>query len=231
TDSKSRPREPPDRGLGPRARGLGPVPSRSADPDVDGVDPLLLRGVRDLLRGLHRRVRGGLVLRGLHDHPAGRLRDGLRTREVRERDDDVVIRRVDVRDPPFRHGAPPPGAGASGPCGAGGWGPASPSAAGSGGGAPGRAGCMSLLIGDRGSYTIPPSSVRVTRYPGTVTRRGPIGTCPWTMNCRAWCGVNARPLTNARVWSRRERTASTSRPRTSSRVAPSVGRRPSRPRR
>src|SRR2546426_11648567 len=51
------------------------------------------------------------------------------------------------------------------------------------------------------------------------------------MNCRAWCGVNARPFTNARVWSRRERTASTSRPRTSSRVAPSVGRRPSRPRR
>src|SRR5439155_6747370 len=51
------------------------------------------------------------------------------------------------------------------------------------------------------------------------------------MNCRAWCGVNARPLTNARVWSRRERTASTSRPRTSSRVAPSVGRRPRRPRR
>src|SRR6058998_587214 len=51
------------------------------------------------------------------------------------------------------------------------------------------------------------------------------------MNCRAWCGVNASPFTNARVWSRRERTASTSRPRTSSRVAPSVGSRPSRPRR
>src|SRR5438445_3692870 len=78
---------------------------------------------------------------------------------------------------------------------------------------------------------IPPSSVRVTRYPGTVTRREPIATCPCTMNWRAWWGVNARPLTNARVWSRRERTASTSRARTSSRLAPSVGRSPSRPRR
>src|SRR3989304_3899562 len=49
------------------------------------------------------------------------------------------------------------------------------------------------------------------------------------MNCRACRGVKARPLRNVRVGSRRERTASTSRARTSSRVVPSRGRRPIRP--
>src|SRR2546422_1783704 len=78
---------------------------------------------------------------------------------------------------------------------------------------------------------IPPCSLRVIGYRGTVTRREPIATCRWTMNCRAWWGVNASPFTNARVWSRRERTASTSRARTSSRLAPPGGRSPSRPRR
>src|SRR3990172_6386422 len=49
------------------------------------------------------------------------------------------------------------------------------------------------------------------------------------MTCRACRGVKARPLRNVRVCSRRERTASTSRARTSSRVVPSRGRRPIRP--
>src|SRR5256712_8204844 len=49
------------------------------------------------------------------------------------------------------------------------------------------------------------------------------------MNCRAWRGVKARPLRNVSVWRRRERIASTSRARTSSRVVPSIGRSPRRP--
>src|SRR6059036_3335630 len=49
------------------------------------------------------------------------------------------------------------------------------------------------------------------------------------MNCRACRGVKARPLRNVRVWRRRDRIASTSRARTSSRVVPSRGRSPRRP--
>src|SRR6184192_3160821 len=51
------------------------------------------------------------------------------------------------------------------------------------------------------------------------------------MNCLACRGVKARPLRNVSVWRRLDRIASTSRARTSSRVVPSSGRRPSRPRR
>src|SRR3990170_1600929 len=104
-------------------------------------------------------------------------------------------------------------------------------AGGTGTGAPGRAGWRSCAIGERGSYTIVPSSPRLTRYPGTSTRRPDTETWPCTMNCRAWRGVKARPFTNVKVWRRRERTASTSSARTSSRAAPSSGRSPSRPRR
>src|SRR2546425_4581437 len=49
------------------------------------------------------------------------------------------------------------------------------------------------------------------------------------MNCRACRGVKARPFRNVRVWSRRERIASTSSARTSSSVVPSSGRSPRRP--
>src|SRR6059036_3488344 len=49
------------------------------------------------------------------------------------------------------------------------------------------------------------------------------------MNCRACRGVKARPLRNVRVWRRRDRIASTSRARTSSRVVPSSGKSPRRP--
>src|SRR5438093_357141 len=49
------------------------------------------------------------------------------------------------------------------------------------------------------------------------------------MNCRACRGVKARPFRNVRVWSRRERIASTSRARTSSSVVPSSGKSPRRP--
>src|SRR5438105_15710284 len=111
-------------------------------------------------------------------------------------------------------------------------GPSSPSAA----GGPGiwpcwRTGCRSFEIGDRSSYVIPGSCVRLTRTPGIVTRRPPIDTWPWTMNCLACRGVKARPLRNVSVWRRLDRIASTSRARTSSRVVPSSGRRPRRPRR
>src|SRR5256884_5446169 len=109
-------------------------------------------------------------------------------------------------------------------------GPSSPSAA----GGPGiwpcwRTGCRSFEIGDRSSYVIPGSCVRLTRIPGIVTRRPPTDTWPCTMNCLACRGVKARPLRNVSVWSRRERMASTSSASTSSRVVPSRGRRPIRP--
>src|SRR5437773_1484675 len=111
-------------------------------------------------------------------------------------------------------------------------GPASPSAA----GGPGiwpcwRTGCRSFEIGDRSSYVIPGSCVRLTRTPGIVTRRPPIDTWPWTMNCLACRGVKARPLRNVSVWRRLDRIASTSSASTSSRVVPSRGRSPRRPRR
>src|SRR5947209_118205 len=51
------------------------------------------------------------------------------------------------------------------------------------------------------------------------------------MNCLACRGVKASPFRNVRVWSRRERTASTSSASTSSRVVPSRGKSPRRPRR
>src|SRR2546430_825710 len=105
-----------------------------------------------------------------------------------------------------------------------------PSAADGAGGCPVcRTGCKSLEMAERSSYVITFSSVRLTRTPGIVTRRPPTDTCPWTMNCRAWRGVKARPLRNVSVWSRRERIASTSSARTSSRVVPSSGRSPRRP--
>src|SRR2546429_2006514 len=105
-----------------------------------------------------------------------------------------------------------------------------PSAADGAGGCPVcRTGCKSLEIAERSSYVMTFSSVRLTRTPGIVTRRPPTDTWPWTMNCRAWRGVKARPLRNVSVWSRRERIASTSSARTSSRVVPSSGRSPRRP--
>src|SRR5438552_1236827 len=91
--------------LGPGTRGLRTVPARSAHADVDRIDALLLRGIRHAFRGLHRRVRRRLVLRRLHDHPAGRLRDRLGSGQIGQGDDDVVVRRVDVRDPPSWHGS------------------------------------------------------------------------------------------------------------------------------
>src|SRR5437016_197769 len=82
---------------------------------------------------------------------------------------------------------------------------------------------------DRSSYAITFSWVRLTRIPGIVTRRPPTDTCPCTMNCLACRGVKASPFRNVRVWSRRERTASTSSASTSSRVVPSRGKSPRRP--
>src|SRR3972149_38659 len=178
SDPEARAGEGADRGLGPGARGRGLVPARRADAHVDGVDPLLLRRVGHALRGLHRGVGRGLVLRGLHDHAARRLRDRLGPREVREGDDDVVVRRVDVRDAPLRHGQDPSGPPPSGGAGAS-PGPSSPSGAGGGAGIwdPGLAGWRSFAIGERSSYTITFSSVLVTMYPGTVTRRPSTDTC------------------------------------------------------
>src|SRR3990170_4325213 len=75
------------------------------------------------------------------------------------------------------------------------------------------------------------SSARLTMYPGIVIRRPATETWPWTMNCRACRGLNARPLRNVSVWRRRDRRASTSSARTSSRVVPSRGRSPRVPRR
>src|SRR5881296_543468 len=92
-----------------------------------------------------------------------------------------------------------------------------------------RTGCRSFEIGDRSSYVIPGSCVRLTRTPGIVTRRPPIDTWPWTMNCLACRGVKARPFRNVSVWRRRDRIASTSSARTSSSVVPSSGRSPRRP--
>src|SRR5436853_5282923 len=84
---------------------------------------------------------------------------------------------------------------------------------------------------DRSSYAITFSWVRLTRIPGIVTRRPPTDTCPCTMNCLACRGVKASPFRNVKVWSLRERIASTSRASTSSRVVPSRGSSPTRPRR
>src|SRR3989441_1362090 len=124
----------------------------------------------------------------------------------------------------------PLGVGAPGLSGSSGPSSSPPSAAVGAGGCPVcRTGCKSLEIADRSSYVMTFYSVRLTRTPGIVTRRPPTDTWPWTMNCRAWRGVKARPLRNVSVWSRRERIASTSRARTSSRVVPSSGRRPRRP--
>src|SRR5947209_5240206 len=122
------------------------------------------------------------------------------------------------------------GVGAPGSSGSSGPSSSPPSAAGGAGGCPVcRTGCKSLEIAERSSYVMTFSSVRLTRRPGIVTRRPPTDTWPWTMNCRAWRGVKASPLRNVSVWSRRERIASTSSARTSSRVVPSSGRSPRRP--
>src|SRR6266699_2633394 len=148
-----------------------------------------LRAVGYPLGGLHRGVRRGLVLRRLHDHASGRLRDRLGSRDVRERDDDVVVRRVDVRDSPARHGQAPSGLSGFGASGSGPSSSAPSSAASAAGGVGGwpccRTGCRSLEIADRSSYVITFSSVRLTRTPGIVTRRPPTDTWPWTMNCLA----------------------------------------------
>src|SRR6266511_2747570 len=232
-DPQARAGESADRGLGPGSGGLRLVPPRRAHPDVDRVDAFLLRGVRHALRGLHRGVRRGLVLRRLHDHASRGLRDRLGSRDVRERDDDVVVRRVDVRDPPARHGQAPSGFSGFGASGSGPSSSAPSSAASAAGGVGGwpccRTGWRPLEIADRSSYVITFSSVRLTRTPGIVTRRPPTDTCPWTMNCRACRGVKAKPFRNVIVCSRRERIASTSSARTSSRLVPSSGNSPSRP--
>src|SRR6266487_2308427 len=222
-----------DCGLRARARRLRLVPARRAHAHVDRVDAFLLRGVGNALGRLHRGVRRRLVLRRLDHHAACCLRDRLRSRDVREGDDDVVVRREDVGDTPTRHaqasfaGSDPGGPGSAG---------SSPSSAPSAAAGAGiwpvcRTGWRSLEIGERSSYVIPLSSVRLTRTPGIVTRRPPMETWPCTMNCRAWRGVKASPLRNVNVCSRRERIASTSSARTSSRLMPSSGNSPSRPRR
>src|SRR6266508_495250 len=74
-----------DRGLGSRSGRLRLVPSRRAHPDVDRVDAFLLRCFGDALRGLHRGVRRGLVLRRLGFRPLvfGALLCGLRRRRRR----------------------------------------------------------------------------------------------------------------------------------------------------
>src|SRR3990172_2422469 len=139
-----------DRGLGPGSVRLGAVAPGGAHADVQGVDPLLLRRVGDALRGPHRRVGRGLVLRRLDDHAARALRDRLGTGEVGDRDHDVVVGREDVRDAPL-HGcspSPPPASGAAGPSGA------------SEAGTPVRAGWRSFATGERGSYTMASSSSR-----------------------------------------------------------------------
>src|SRR5216110_427651 len=104
-DAQSGAGERADGRLGPGTRGLRTVPARSAHADVDRIDALLLRGIRHAFRSLHRRIRRRLVLRRLHDHPAGRLRDRLGSGQIGQGDDDVVVRRVDVRDPPSWHGS------------------------------------------------------------------------------------------------------------------------------
>src|SRR5438094_7871425 len=98
-DAQSGAGERADGRLGPGTRGLRTVPARSAHADVDRIDALLLRGIRHAFRGLHRRVRRRLVLRRLHDHPAGRLRARLGTGQIGQGNDDVVVRRLEVRDP------------------------------------------------------------------------------------------------------------------------------------
>src|SRR3989304_694420 len=209
SDSEARAGKGPDGCLRTGARGMGSVPAGRSDAHVDRGDALLLRGARDPLRGLHRCVRGRLVLRGLDDHASRGLRDRLRAGQIRERDDDVVVRRVDVRDAPLGHGsAPGPPSGGDGPsagrssAGGSSSGPASPAGPSGGGGGvrlPGRAGWGSFAIGERTSYTIAFSSVRLTRYPGIVTLRPSTGTCPWAMNLRARCGGKASPFRNAKV--------------------------------
>src|SRR5881396_1630913 len=233
-DPQAGPRQGADRGLRAGSRRLRLVAARGTHPDMDRVDPLLLRRIGDALRRLHRGVRRRLVFRGFDDHAACRLRDRLGARDVGQRDDDVVVRREDVGDAPARHDQAPFGAplGVGAPGSSGSSGPSSSprsAAVGAGGCPVCRTGCKSLEIAERSSYVMTFSSVRLTRRPGIVTRRPPTDTCPWTMNCRAWRGVKARPLRNVSVWSRRERIASTSRARTSSRVVPSSGRSPRRP--
>src|SRR2546422_4473951 len=240
TDPQARAGQGPDGRLRSRAGRLRPVSAGRPHTYVDRVDPLLLRGVGDALRGLHRRVGRGLVLRRLHDHAPGRFRDCFGSRDVGQGDDDVVVRRVDVGHSPSRHdhtsfGSVPEGGDGTAGSSPDRSGPSSspaPSAA----GGPGiwpccRTGCKSFEIPDRSSYAITFSWVRLTRIPGIVTRRPPTDTWPCTMNCRAWRGVKASPLRKVRVWRRRERTASTSSASTSSRVVPSSGKSPRRPRR
>src|SRR5438046_7643809 len=106
-DPQSGAGERADRRLGPGTRGLRAVSARRAHPDVARVDALLLRGIRHPFRGLHRRVRRRLALRGLHDHPAVRLRDGLGPGQIGQGDADVVLGREDGRDPQSWHVPPP----------------------------------------------------------------------------------------------------------------------------
>src|SRR2546426_953366 len=155
---------------------------RSAHTHVDRVDALLLRGIGHALGRLHGGVRRRLVLRGLHDHAARRLRDRLRSGDVGQRDDDVVVRRVDVGDPPAWHRqasllGPGGGPGVSGPGSSSGPSSAPPAAGGGVGIWPVcRTGWRSLEIAERSSYVMPFSSVRLTRIPGIVTRRPAIET-------------------------------------------------------
>src|SRR6267378_2558244 len=235
-DPQARTRQGSDRRLRARTGRLRSVPSGGPHADVDRVDPLLLRGIRHPLGGFHRRIGRSLVLRGFHDHPARRLRDRLGSRDIGQCDDDVVVRRIDVRDSPAGHGhssfgaGPGPGAAGSSPERSGPSSAPAPSAAAGGPVCPcWRTGWRSFAISDRSSYAMPFSCVRVTSIPGIVTRRPPTETWPCTMNCLACRGVKASPFRNVKVCSRRERMASTSRASTSSRVVPSRGRRPTRP--
>src|SRR5438874_1179101 len=76
-DAHARAGQSPDGGLRAGAGRLALVAAGSTDLHVQRVDALLAHRVRDALRGLHRRVRRGLVLRRAHDHAAGALRDRL----------------------------------------------------------------------------------------------------------------------------------------------------------
>src|SRR6267143_30923 len=235
-DPQARAGQGPDRRLRTRTGRLRSVPSGGPHADVDRVDPLLFRGISHPLGGFHRRIGRSLVLRGFHDHPARRLRDRLGSRDIGQCDDDVVVRRIDVRDSPAGHGhssfgaGPGPGAAGSSPERSGPSSAPAPSAAAGGPVCPcWRTGWRSFAISDRSSYAMPFSCVRVTSIPGIVTRRPPTETWPCTMNCLACRGVKASPFRNVKVCSRRERMASTSRASTSSRVVPSRGRSPTRP--
>src|SRR3989338_2537409 len=100
-DPEAHTREGPDRGLRSWSRVVRPVvAARRLNLDVQGSDALVADDFARLLRRDHRRCRRAFHPVRLHDLPAGRAGHALCPGNVCHMDDRVIIRGIDVRNPP-----------------------------------------------------------------------------------------------------------------------------------